>query len=156
MRKSIKQLLQTHSSIIEELKSRNVLRTKNNPVADFSEWLISSSLGLTLESNSKAGYDAVDKKKIRYQIKGRRITLENKSTQLGVIRNLDKKNFDYLIGIIFDNDYTVLYAAKIPHFIISKFARFSKHQNGHILLLKKDIFIDKRIKNITKSILTNY
>jgi hypothetical protein len=154
--KSIKQLLQTHSSIIEELKSRNVLRTRNNPVADFSEWLIAKSLRLTLEGNSKAGYDAIDKKKIRYQIKGRRIVPENKSTQLGVIRNLDKKNFDYLIGIIFDNDYTALYAAKIPHFIVSKFAKFSKHQNGHILHLKKDIFADKRVKNITKLILSDY
>ena len=155
-RKSIKQLLQTHSSIIEELKSRGTLRTKNNPVGDFSEWLISTSLGLALENNSKAGYDATDKKKIRYLIKGRRITPENKSTQLGVIRDLDKKKFDYLIGIIFNKDYEVLYAAQIPHVVVGKIANYKEHQNGHIMHLKPEIFDDKRIRNITKLIHSNY
>lgn len=155
-RKSVKHLLQTHTLIMEELKSRKVLRTKNTPIGDFSEWLVSKSLGLVLENNSKAGYDAIDNNKIRYQIKGRRITPENRSTQLSVIRDLDKKKFDYLLGIIFDKDYKVLYAAQIPHFVVGKIAKFSEHQNGHILYLKPEIFDNKRINDITKLILTNY
>ncbi len=154
--KSIKKLLQLHTSIIQELKSRKVLRTRNNPVADFSEWLVAQSLGLNLEKNSKAGYDALDKKKNRYQIKARRTIPENKSTQLGVIRNLDKKDFDFLIGIIFKENYEIRYAAKIPHKAVGKIAKFSKHQNGYILHLRPEVFADKRVEDITKLILSNY
>jgi hypothetical protein len=154
--KSIKKLLQLHTSIMQELKSRKVLRTRNNPVADFSEWLVAQSLGLELENNSKAGYDAMDKKKNRYQIKARRVIPENMSTQLGVIRGLKKNDFDFLIGVIFNEHYEVKYAAKIPHNIVGNIAKFSEHQNGHILHLKPEIFVDKRIQNITKSILSNY
>jgi len=155
-RRTIKGLLQAHSAIMAELKSREVLRSRNNPVADFSEWLIAKSLKLKLEGNSTTGYDAVDKKKVRYQIKGRRIVDENKSTQLSAIRNLSKKQFDFLIGIIFDSNYKTLYVAKIPHSVIKEYARFSKHVNAHLLTLRENIFEDKRIKDITKSILSKY
>ena len=100
--------------------------------------------------------DAIDKKKFRYQIKGRRITPENKSTQLSVIRDLGKNKFDYLIGIIFNKDYEVLYAAQIPHVVFGKIANFREHQNGHIMHLKPEIFGDKKIKNITELIHSDY
>lgn len=75
------------SSIIDELKRREVVRTKNNPLGDYTEWLVSKALELKLSSNSSAGYDALDKNDLRIQIKGRRITPENESRQLSAIRN---------------------------------------------------------------------
>ena len=132
-------LLRTHTSIVEELKRRDIVRTSNNPIAGYTEWLVSSKLGLHLEGNSKSGYDATGRDGSRYEIKGRRITSKNSSTQLSVIRNLAKAQFDFLIGVLFDEHYSVVYAAKIPRGLVIKHSKFNRYQNGHIIFLRENI-----------------
>ena len=78
-------LLRLHASIIDELKAQGVVRTGNNPIGDYTEWLVAETLDLELTDNCAAGYDATDSNGKRYQIKGRRITPENNSRQLGAI-----------------------------------------------------------------------
>ena len=73
---TIAELLATHSAVLDELRHRNVIRSKNNPTGDYAEWLVSTKLGLTLETNSVKGFDATDLHGLRYQIKGRRATPE--------------------------------------------------------------------------------
>jgi len=150
---SIKALLIQFAKTLDELKRRGVVRTRNNPVADYAEWLTVDALGLTLERNSKSGFDAKNNKGKKFQIKGRRLDKSNQSRQLSVIRNLDEKEFDYLIGIIFDHDFIVKEAYKIPHKLISRYARFSKHQNGHILQLKGPILQDSNVEDLTSVII---
>ena len=84
------ELLQTYAGILNELKAREVIRTRNNPIADYSEWLVASKLNLKLEGNSSFGYDAVDSEGTRIQIKSRRITPDNKSVRSSAIRNLSQ------------------------------------------------------------------
>lgn len=151
-RKSIIGLLQTHSAILDELKKRKVVRTRNNPVSGYSEWLVAKKLGLQLEGNSNAGYDAIDSKGLKYEIKGRRITPTNKSTQLSAIRNLEEKHFDYLIGVIFDKDYNILYAAQIPHKVVLEYSSYRVHTNSYVFHLRKSILADKRVKDMTKKL----
>ena len=91
---SEKELLRLHASVIDELKRRKIVRTKNNPVGDYTEWLVSKTLRLELANNSVSGYDATDADGTRFQIKGRRVTSDSRSRQLGAIRNLDAKDFD--------------------------------------------------------------
>jgi hypothetical protein len=142
-------LLRHFADIMDELKQRGVVRTRNNPVGDYAEWLVAQRLDLSLERNSKSGYDATNTSGERFQIKSRRLDPSNNSRQLSVIRNLDAGEFDYLIGILFDRDFTVNKAYKVPHGIIAKYARFSKHQNGHILHLRGDILRDPCVEDIT-------
>jgi len=151
-KQSVRQLLIAFGAVLDELKARGVVKTRNNPVADYAEWLVAEKLGLSIQTSSTAGFDAIDAKGVRYQIKSRRLSDVNKSRQLGVIRNLKKNEFDFLIGVIFDSDFSVLEAYKIPHSLIAKYSRFSNHQNGHILQLKGDVLnaigverIDKRL-----------
>jgi hypothetical protein len=136
---SVRQLLITFGAVLDELKDRGVVKTRNNPVADYAEWLVAEKLGLSIQMSSNAGFDAIDAKGVRYQIKSRRLSDVNKSRQLGVVRNLKKKEFDFLIGVIFNSEFSVLEAYKIPHAAIAEYARFSSHQNGHILQLKGDV-----------------
>jgi hypothetical protein len=77
-----------HVEILDELRSRKVVRTSNSPVGDYAEWLVARRMGLKLMTSSMAGYDAFDDQGIRYQIKCRRITRKKKAFQLGAIRNL--------------------------------------------------------------------
>lgn len=151
-RKSIIGLLRNHSAILDELKRRKVVRTKNNPVGGYTEWLVSKKFKLKLEPNSKIGYDATDRRGIKYEIKGRMVTPDNPSTQLSVIRGLKLKHFEYLIGVIFDENYNVMYAAQMPHKLVAKYSTFRKSVNGNIMHLPKSIFEDKRVKDITKKL----
>lgn len=146
---SVSRLLSTHSNIMDELRRRSIIRTYNNPVSDFTEWLVSSKMKLSLSQKSQAGYDAIDEKGLRYQIKGRRVTELNKSRQLGVIRNLADKKFDFLVGVILNTDYSVRYAALIPYRLVGKLSKYNEHQNGNILYLKEKVLNERGVKDIT-------
>ncbi|WLH33096.1 hypothetical protein PSH79_14200 [Pseudomonas sp. FP2196] len=146
---SISELLKLQSAAIDELKNRGVLRTKNNPVGDYAEWLVSSAFELTLANNSAAGHDAESTDGRRIQIKSRRITAHNRSKQLGVIRNLDKNDFDELIAVIFNESYEVIEAYSIQHSAISKYSVHRSHVNGHILHLRGALLLDNRVLNIS-------
>ena len=145
---SVKELLKQHSAIIDELKRRKIVRTKNNPVGDYTEWLVAKGLGLELAGNSSAGYDGVDSEGVKIQIKGRRITPENKSRQLSAIRKLKEKDFDQLAAVIFNENYEIIDAVLIPHEVIEEYASYRGHVNAHILHLKGPILNDPRIKDI--------
>ena len=94
-RLTITELLAVHSRVLDELQHREVIRSKNNPTGDYAEWLVKEGLGLQLAPPSAKGFDATDSLGLRYQIEGRGITPKNTSTQLGVIRNLVGRNFDF-------------------------------------------------------------
>jgi hypothetical protein len=108
------ELLLAYVAVMAELRRRGIIRSSNNPVADYAEGLIARSLNLTLAGRSAAGYDAVDSQGLKYQIKGRRLTPENPSTQLSHIRRLESRPFDVLAAVIFDVNFSVDYAALIP------------------------------------------
>jgi hypothetical protein len=145
-------LLAAHSAVLDELRRRKVVRSKNNPTGDYAEWLVSTKLGLRLETNSAKGYDATDSQGLRYQIKGRRVTPGNPSTQLGVIRNLDGHDFDVLIAVVLDASWHVRSAARIPHEVILRLATFRKHVNGHVLHLRPSVFSEPGVEDISASL----
>jgi hypothetical protein len=127
-------LLRLYSELMEELRDRELIRTSNNPVADYAEKIAVENMGLYRVGKEERGYDAIDGGNRRYQIKGRRITRHNSSRQLGVIRNLEEHLFDYLIAVIFNDDFSLNEIWKVPHRFVKENSRFSRHQNGHILI----------------------
>jgi hypothetical protein len=146
------ELLSLHSEILTQLRSRGVIRTKNNPVGDYAEWLVSNALGMTLLSNSSAGVDAIDANGMKVQIKARRVTPDNPSRQLSALRKYEAAGFDYLIAVIFDETYNVLDAYKIPHEVIRNYARHSDHVNARIINLKGAILADPRVTSIKENL----
>ena len=70
--------------MVDELLSQGDVRSTNNPVADYSEYLTARAFGLTLVASSSIGYDAIGEDDVRYQVKARRLTARNTSRQLGV------------------------------------------------------------------------
>ena len=147
--RSTLELLRAYAAILDALAARGVLRTKNNPVADYCEWLVSTKLSLRLENNSRSGHDALGPDGTRYQIKSRRVTPNNKSVQLSAIRGLDRHNFDCLIGVIFEADFSIRYAAQVPHEVVAERATFREHTNAHVFHLRRTIFEDHRVSDIT-------
>ena len=127
------ELLQTHSAVIAELLRRGVVTTRNNPVGDYTEWLVCSRLGLERRGNSTAAFDAIDPQCVRYQIKGRRSS--DNSVQFSAIRDLKQQGFDFVIAVVFNEDYSVRFAVKIEYKAVGKFARYQEHTNSHKLIL---------------------
>jgi len=111
--KEIKKLLNQYTGIIERLRRNKIIRT-GKVVGDYGEYIVCKKLNLTLVGNSvNKGYDAVDKRGKKYEIKARKATAWNrpgifpvKLSQLSVT--------DFLIYIEFNNEWDVIKLLKIP------------------------------------------
>jgi hypothetical protein len=146
-------LLRLYAELLDELRRRGVTRSANNPVADYTEHLVSTKLGLTLGGNSASGFDAVDSDGRRYQIKGRRLTAQNRSTELSAIRNLPDRQFDFLIAVVFGPDFTVDYGAQVPFEVVEALAKYSEHTNAYRFLMRRSVLNDPRVTDITSRLL---
>lgn len=106
------------------------------------------------EKTGKAGFDALDKETgLRYQVKSRWRHPKNNNRQLNVIRDYDKKPFDYVVAVIFGVDFDVEEAYLIPHEIIGKYFPYNKHQNGIVITLTKGFLSDPQIKDIKEKLM---
>lgn len=133
---SVRELLAVHSRVSHQLRENKVCRTGNNPVADYAEWLCRRAMALQLVGNSMAGYDALDSENRRYEIKARRQTPLSKPTHFSAIRGLPEQHFDFLIAVLFSEDFSVSRAALLPFAAVQRLARFRKHVNGSYLYLR--------------------
>ena len=146
------ELLRLQADVTKELKRRNIVRTQNNPLGDYTEWLVAQKMNLALENNSAAGYDAKSEAGVTFQIKGRRVTPSSPSRQLSAIRNYDAKEFDYLVAVIYNEEFNIEAAYLIPHEVIGDYARHRMHVNAHILLMSGAITRDPRIMEISEQL----
>lgn len=145
----VKKKLKDYASILHTLYAAGIVRTYNSPVGDYAEWMVSLKLGLELQKNSTAGFDALDRDTgLRYQIKSRWMHPGKNSRQLNVIRNYNQKTFDYLIAVIFGVDFEMEEAYLIPHAIIQKYFPMNHHQNGIVVTLTNELISDSQVKDI--------
>lgn len=144
------QLLKTYSEVLAELRNRNLIRSTNNPVADISETIVARALELTLVTGSTAGYDATDAGGQRYEIKGRRITKANKSRQLSFIRALDKRHFEFLAAVLFNEDFSIMKACLLPYQTVAKLAKYVSHVNGWRIILSDGVWSESGVVDLTE------
>lgn len=145
----VSKLLVQYGDILEELRKRQVVRSSNNPAADYAEGLVAKALGLTLVSGSSKGHNAVSTNNRRYQIKCRRITAHNKSRQLSQMRNMKGDPFDFLVGVLFAHDFSVMRAAIVPIAIVLEHAKYVAHTNSWRFLLRDEIWSVHGVEDIT-------
>jgi hypothetical protein len=146
---SAPQLLALHAKVAEQLRTRGITRSANNPTGDLAEYLFCKAFGWNQVGNSRANIDAIGPDGIRYQIKGRRITRYNSSRQLSAIRDLGGAHFDFLAGVLFDEDYGIRRAALIPHAVAVERATFVKRTNSHRFLLRDEIWNAPGVRDVT-------
>lgn len=147
-------LLRLYSSIIDELLDRGVVRSTNNPVADYAERLTARAFDLKLAGKSVSGYDAIARSGLRYQVKARRITRQNGSRQLGFIRSLEpgKEPFDFLVGILFDSDFAVVRAALVPVAVVHDRVVWAEPVKAWRLMLSDAVWTLPDVRDITDEI----
>jgi hypothetical protein len=141
---SVVDLLALYSKIVEDLRERHVTRTSNNPVADFAEYLCEKALNLTRADKNAKGFDATDENGLRYQIKARRLTRHSKVRQLGVMRELttdnDSKPFDYLAGVLFNEDFSLLKACLLPIEQVIADSEYIHRTNSYRFFLRDSVW----------------
>lgn len=146
------ELLKLYADVMTELRNREVLRSSNNPVADYTEALVVAALQLTRAPASEAGFDATSQQGERFEIKGRRLTAQNRSTQLSAIRGIELQHFDYLVGVVLNEDFTVRYGYQIPYGVVQTVSRFRAHVNARILHLRPTLAKEAGVMDITASL----
>jgi hypothetical protein len=146
---SARDLLTLFGRVLDELRARQVVRSSNNPIADYAELLVARALGLTLLPRTPVGCDARDSQGYRYEIKARRVAKLGASTQIGVLRDLSECHFDYLVGVLFDADCSVRQACLVPHDAIARIARYRRHVNGWMLHLRPSLWADADVRDLT-------
>ena len=134
MASEVTELLRKYANILETLKDKGVVQTRNSPVGDYAEWLVAKAFNVKAEPPSTSGYDLI-KDGTKYQVKGRWLRQDDSNRQLSILRNLKDKEpkFDFLIAVFFDDKFNVTEAYKIPHRIARKHAKPNSYQSGHIL-----------------------
>jgi hypothetical protein len=142
-------LLRLYADVLDELQDRHVIHSTNNPVANYSELLACKTLGLTQMPESTKGYDALDTNGRRYEVKGRRPTAKNKSRQLSFIRELDKQHFEYLVGVLYNEDFTVKKACIIPYAVVKQLAKYHPHPNAWTVMLEDQVWRIDGVEDIT-------
>ncbi len=147
-------LLALYSAIVEELHQRGVVRSTNNPVGDYAEYLVARAFDLSLVGNSSIGYDAISTDGVRYQVKSRRLTLRNRSRQLGFFRGfqLTDDPFDLLVAILFNVDFTVQRAALVPIAIVREHAARVEYVNAWRLILRDSVWAIPGVQDVTERI----
>ncbi len=141
------ELVKLHCQVVDELISRGVAQTRNQPVSEYAKWLIIQKLKLTDVKNPNEKFDGLDQNGNRYLIRSRQKN-DSQNVQFGIIRNLDARNFDYLIAITFDNNVALKEAYIIPYDTLVKSIRKNDYQNGHTLNLNKLNLSDPQITDI--------
>ena len=135
-----------------ELNRRGLIRSSNNPVADYAEFLVVEALSLSRVAKSVKGHDAIDKNGMKYEIKGRRLTRRNNSRMLSAIRDLESGHFHYLAGVLFKEDFTFDKACLIPVEIVRTKCKYRRHTNAHILELKDHLWQDPTCVDISEKV----
>ncbi len=145
-------LFRLYDAVLEELAHRGVVRSTNNPIADYAEWLVARAFGLMLAGRSATGYDATGPDGLRYQVKARRPTVANPSRQLSFFHGLDKDPFNILVAVLFTPDHEVLRAAWVPVHVVRQEARFVEHVNAWRLVLRDRVWDIPGVIDVTREI----
>lgn len=127
------ELLGLWARLMTELKGRGVIRSDNNPMGDYCEFLVAAHYGVKPEGNSNAGHDVTTLDGIKIQVKGRRFRVDGKRPpHFSGVRNLcdEPPPFDYLVGLILNRDFSVHEAWRLPLERVRFYATYRQHTNS--------------------------
>jgi hypothetical protein len=142
-------LLGLYSDILTELYERGVVRSVNNPSADYAEFLVTKALSLTPAPKSTKGFDATDESGRKYEIKSRRLTRRSRPTRFSAIRGLQEGHFDYLVAVLFEESFLVHRATVFPQSYVVQKAYRQDHVNAWILPISDELWSTSVGRDIT-------
>ena len=149
---SIGELFAVYANILSELRARGVVRSTNNPIADYAEYLCARALSLSTAPKSTMGFDAIGPNNEKCEIKARRVTPQNPSRELSALRGLKDRKFDFLVGVLFDEDFKVARACLIPHAVVLNTAKYSQYTNAWRFHLRDSLLSLEGVVDLTSKL----
>lgn len=127
---SVGQLLSLSRAILAELRRRGVIRTGNAPAGDYAELLVQRATDGELAPNSQKSWDVLSSDGERLQVKARFVASPGVrgERQLSVFRSWD---FDAAVIVLFEDDFKVWRASRLPCETLRAAARFVEHVRGY-------------------------
>jgi hypothetical protein len=145
------QLLALQTRVGERLRELGITRSSNNPTGDLAEYLFCKAFEWKQVTKSTAHIDALGPDGLRYQIKGRRLTSRNSSRQLSWIHDLDGEHFDYLAGVLFEEDFSIKRAALIPCAVVKQSSKFV-NPYGYRFVLRETVWDAPGVNDVTNKL----
>jgi hypothetical protein len=137
---SVYELLAASRRILAELRRRGVIRSGNAPAGDYAEILVKRATQGELAPGSQKSWDVLTPEGERLQVKARIVTGESRGErQLSVFRTWD---FDAVVIVLFDNDFRVWRAARLPSGLLERQSRFVEHVRGY-RVMATDTLLDQ-------------
>ncbi|MEV6904331.1 hypothetical protein [Amycolatopsis sp. NPDC051372] len=125
---SVPELLGHYAAILQELRRRGVVRTRNAPLGDYAECLAARVYDGELAPKS-VSYNLRAADGRRVQVKARTIHPDTRGAFFSPFRSFD---FDVAVLIAVDSStYNVLWAREVPVADIEAASRYSAHTNGN-------------------------
>jgi hypothetical protein len=124
------ELLSLSRAILAELRHRDVIRSGNAPAGDYAELLVRVATGGELAPASQKSWDVLAPDGDRLQVKARVVTNPRSAgeRQLSVFRTWD---FDAAIVVLFDDEFRVWRATRLPVATVERVSRFVEHVKGY-------------------------
>lgn len=145
----ISELLDMHERVLDELRSREVLRTNNGPWADYAEFLVARFFaGSTLGRVSRKSDDVRTADGRRIQVKARVVrTGARGERELSAIRSFD---FDELAVVLFQRGaQPVLRASLVPVDLARGHCTSRRHTNSYRLIATDALLALPGVRDVT-------
>lgn len=142
------ELLQMNQYTLDELERRSILKVGDNPISEYTLWLVKNKMNAKSVSSEFAGYNVrtPDRKKIH--ILAKRNKLKNHSAILGVISERELRKVDDVLAVIYNEDMSIHTALIIPVHVIEKIGVYNKFQKGYTLRINAGIISDANVVNV--------
>ncbi len=110
------ELLGLWVQVMKALKQRGLVRSAGStPLGGYAETLVARRYGTDVLQGQDDGYDVVDPAtKSRLQVKARRYVAGASTTHFGEFDLFDQRRFDEFVGVVFNEDFTVRTAWRMP------------------------------------------
>ena len=142
------ELLLAHLRINDLIRERNIHSPGGNPIAGYAELLVSERLELKLSPPETVGFDARDPATGEtYQIKHTRDP--QGAPQTGIINNLNRRPFDFLVFLIFNNDLSVREAWKLAYDFVQGNAHYNKANDAHYISITQRLRDQPELEDIS-------
>lgn len=143
------ELLALSRASLRELKRRGVVRSGNAPAGDYAEILVQRATNGELATASQKSWDVLTLDGERLQVKARVVTSTRRKgeRQLSSFRSWD---FDAAIIVLFDDEFRLWRAARIPGSVLQEVAYYAQHARGYTVYATDELLSRPDVEDWTE------
>jgi hypothetical protein len=127
---SVPDLLRLWAKVMRALRSRDIVRTNNNPVGGIAEAIVAEHYQAERGSFVQAGWDVRTSDGERIQVKAMRQTASSKRRNLSPIRDA---GYDSVVIVILNEDFEVTEGLRLKRQLVEELFQHRDYVNGRVI-----------------------